>query len=260
MALGTAFLWRNQERIVFQPPRLLSLPAREATAGYRSYLAGDGQPLYGYLVGTPFSDQPLVIAFHGNADLAEWLLPWAHELHTRIGVPVLLPEYRGYGGLGGRPTYAGTKLDAQAALHMARTELGLAPSRLVLFGHSLGSAVATELAAATPSGVLVLESPFTSARAMASRMLLPSVPLLWNRISRVHFDTCAQVAQLPVPVYVAHGERDLVIPASMGRQVHAAARVPGQLLIVPEAGHNDVAERGQARYWQWFTAAVDQVR
>lgn len=249
-------LWRHQERVVFQPPRPAPPPAARSEAEFRRYGADDGQSLHAYLVGTPGADRPLVIAFHGNADLAEWLLPWAQELHARTGASVLLPEYRGYGGLEGRPTYPGTQLDARAALRMAQTELGVPDTRLVLFGHSLGSAVAAELAAVAPPVALVLQSPFTSARAMASRMLFPAVPLLWTRFSRVHFDTCARVGDMETSVFVAHGGRDRVIPLAMGRRVYAAARSRGQLLVVPGAGHNDVPDVGQQSYWEWLAAAV----
>lgn len=249
-------LWRHQERVVFQPPRPAPPPKPGSAAQILRYEADDGQQLHAYLVGPPDSGAPLVIAFHGNADLAEWLLPWARELHVRTGAAVLLPEYRGYGGLQGPPSYPGTQLDARAALRVAQLQLGVPSSRLVLFGHSLGSAVAAELAADAPPAALALQSPFTSARAMASRMLFPAAPFLWTRLSRVHFDTCARLADLETSVFVAHGDRDRVIPIAMGRRVYAAARVRGQLLVVPGAGHNDVPDVGQQAYWEWLAAAV----
>ena len=168
-ALLLLLLWRHQERVIFQPPRPAPRPLPSSTVGFRQYGADDGQVLHAYLVGALDAGQPLVIAFHGNADLAEWLLPWARELHARTGASVLLPEYRGYGGLEGRPTYSGSQLDARAALRLAQTEFGIPSARLVLFGHSLGSAVAAELAAVAPPAALVLQSPFTSAA-----MALPS--------------------------------------------------------------------------------------
>src|SRR5206468_768345 len=136
----------------------------------------------------------------------------------------------------------------------------MAPSaRIALFGHSLGSAVAADVAASMDldaPAALVLQSPFTSAREMAARMLVPPVPWLWRKISRVHYDTRSIVETLDCPVFVAHGTRDVVVPLRMGRQVFAAARRPGELLIVPDAGHNDVPDVGGARYWRWLTAAL----
>lgn len=254
--------WRWQERLVFQPPRWRAAGAVDA---HRiEYEATDGTRLHAFVVGEARTDSPVLLAFHGNADLARWLLPWAADVVRETGACVVLPEYRGYDGVAGAPTCAGAALDARAAL--AFVERGTAGQdraphhaisrNVVLFGHSLGSAVATELAHETAAGALVLQSPFTSARAMAARMLLPGMTALWRLITRVHYDTVARVADLPCPVFVAHGARDRVVPVEMGRAVFAAARSKGRLLVVPEAGHNDVAEVGDGAYWEWLRAAL----
>ena len=255
-AFTTVWLWRNQERVVFQPPASETeapLPAKRV-----EFKAADGHELFGYLV-APHGAQQLntvVIAFHGNADLAAWLVPWAHELADRAEVAVFVPEYRGYAGIRGVPSYATAASDARGALDFVR---GMRPARTVLFGHSLGTAIAAdvaELMAPDVPAALVMQSPFTSAREMAARMLVPPIPWLWRRISRVHYDTRAIVARLESPVWVAHGTRDVVIPLRMGLQVFAAARRQGELLVVEGAGHNDVADIGGERYWQWLSAAV----
>jgi fermentation-respiration switch protein FrsA (DUF1100 family) len=165
---------------------------------------------------------------------------------------VLLAEYRGYAGLSGRPTYAGSKLDARAAYEYAHKTLGATPERTVIYGHSLGSAIGVELAAEIKPRALLLEAPFTSARAMAARLGVPGVLPLWRAISRVHYDTRARLADLDVPVSVVHGERDMVTPVHMGREVFQTARRKGDLLILESVGHNDVVETGAERYWSWL--------
>ncbi|HVE78607.1 MAG TPA: alpha/beta hydrolase [Gemmatimonadaceae bacterium] len=247
--------WRLQERIVWQPPRLASYPG--AVARRIDYASDDGQPLFAYLVGDPARAPGLLIACHGNADLAAWFVPWAAEVERRTGWAVLVPEYRGYGGLAGSPDYRSSQRDARATYRLAREELGVDTSRIALYGHSLGSAVATELAAEHAPAALVLEAPFTSARDMARAMLALPVSAAWGAIARVHFDTRARVAALDVPVSVAHGDRDAVIPARMGRAVHDAARVKGALLLVPGAGHNDLADVAGDAYWTWLRRALD---
>jgi fermentation-respiration switch protein FrsA (DUF1100 family) len=82
------------------------------------------------------------------------------------------------------------------------------------------------------------------------------VLLGWRAIARVHFDTERRVRELDAPVWVAHGERDLIIPARFGRRVYEAAKVKGDLLLVPRAGHNDVALAGGDAYWDWLARAV----
>jgi fermentation-respiration switch protein FrsA (DUF1100 family) len=253
-----ALLWRFQERIVFQPPsgaqasKGLDVPARLVR-----YRTSDGIDLFAYVVGDCAPPRTVILGFHGNADLSRWLIPWATTAARETNACVVLPEYRGYDGLSGTPTYAGSARDARAAVDYVRTVLGATPANTVYFGHSLGTAVATELAAAEPPRALVLQSPFSSARAMAKRMVVPGLSTLWGMISRVHFDTVDRVRALGCPVWVAHGDKDLVIPVQMGREVYAAAANRGELLIVSGAGHNDVGVIGGSAYWHWLRQAVE---
>lgn len=252
----TLWLWRNQERVVFQPP---AVSAPDPASARRVELrAGDGSATFAYVVSPAAvgANPTVVIAFHGNADLAAWLVPWAQELSHRTGVVVVLPEFRGYAGVAGTPGYASAAQDARCALAFANT---LNPGKIVLYGHSLGTAIATELAAEMlqqPPAALVLQSPFTSARDMAARMLVPVISIVWNRITRVHYDTRHLVHLLDVPVSVAHGSLDITIPSRMGRDVSEASRRKGAFLLVPGAGHNDVPEVGGERYWLWLAEAV----
>ena len=253
-------LWMQQERVVFQPPLVLSSFAtkRDARSAVRqvSYRADDGTEVFGFLVGELHTADQLLIAFHGNADLARNLIPWAQTVMQVTRVPVLLPEIRGYDGLPGRPTYLAAASDARAAHGFATDVLGVSRDRIALFGHSLGSAIATELASECEPIALLLQSPFTSARAMARRMMLPGLTLFWTVVSRVHYDTTERVRRLRATVSVAHGQRDMIVPVQMGRAVYDAAAVKGGLLIVPGAGHNDVAERAPEEYWAWLSGAL----
>ena len=248
-------LWQFQERILFQPP-IVGSGALPAGARQVRYRASDGTDLFALLVGDCTPESSVVLAFHGNAEVARWLVPWASTLVHETGVCVMLAEYRGYDGLPGAPTYAASALDARAALDYVHDSLMVAPSNVVLFGHSLGSAIAAELAVVATARALVLQAPFSSARAMAGRMVIPGLRAFFRLISRVHFDTVARVAVTTAPVWVAHGDRDLVVPTRMGREVFAAAAHGGELLIVRGAGHNDVAEVGGSTYWSWLVRAV----
>ena len=247
-------LWRFQERIVFQPP--LRPEASDTATSVMTYTASDGVPLVAHVVEPAAKGGPVILAFHGNAMISRWMIPWARELAHRVGATVVLPEYRGYDGLAGVPTYEGARLDAAAALAATTERFALSPSAIVYYGHSLGTAVATELASTHRPRVLLLESPFTSAQDMAARWPIAGLGFFWGMISRVHYTTAARVAELDVEVHVAHGERDIIIPARMGRDVHRAARRKGALLLLPAAGHNDVPVAGGDAYWRWVRAAV----
>jgi pimeloyl-ACP methyl ester carboxylesterase len=202
----------------------------------------------------------VLLAFHGNADLARWFVPWAEQVHRETNACIVIPEYRGYDGLTPSSTYASSAYDARAAYDYVRDTLGVSPEQIVFFGHSLGTAIAAELAAVAEPRALVLQAPFSTARAMAARMFLPGLTAFWRLISRVHFDTLSLVHTLAAPVWVSHGDKDLIIPVRMGREVFDAAAVKGELLIVPGAGHNDVAEVGGRDYWSWLRRALAAAR
>ena len=245
-------IWANQERVVFQPPATFE-SAGPATV---QYAADDGQLLLGYVIGDRERATHLLIAFHGNAELAVHSVSWAEEVAERTGWLVLLPEYRGYAGLTGTPTYQASRLDARAAYAFARDTLGFPPERIGLRGFSLGSAIATELASDVDPAVLVLEAPLSSARDMARIIVARPLYFVWDRISRVHFDTERRVAELDAPVWVAHGEDDFTIPTRMGQEVFQAAKTKGELLLVPDASHNEIAYRAGAQYWEWLEEAL----
>ena len=260
-------VWWQQERIAYQPP--VESPTAPSGARRVEYTADDGQPLYGYRVDPAGTRRGVLVAFHGNADLATWQIAWGQELARRTGWCVLLAEYRGYGGLSGAPTYVGVQRDARAAWRMAHaiasttsTASHDATPPIAVYGHSLGSAVATELAAevlgAHPESVtaLLLQSPFTSARDMARIVSTRPVQVLWKLIARVHYDTRTRLDGIDVPVWISHGERDWLVPVAMGRELFARARVPGELLVVRDAGHNDVGHVGGDAYWQWISNAL----
>ncbi|MEP6507094.1 MAG: alpha/beta hydrolase [Gemmatimonadales bacterium] len=243
-----------QERIAFQPQG----PPYPSPGDTRreDYRASDGQPLFAYIVGDPANATGLLLVFHGNADMAARQIDWARDVLSRTGLAVMVAEYRGYASLAGKPSYVASQLDADAAYAFAIGDLHVPADRIAFFGHSLGTAVAAELATRHRPFALVLQSPFTSARDMA-RLLVGRRPgtLSWNLFSRIHFDTIERVKTLDVPVSVAHGGRDRLISSSMGLRVFEAAHTKGQWLLVPEASHNDVSTHGEA-YWKWLTQAL----
>ena len=158
---------------------------------------------------------------------------------------MLLAEYRGYGGLTAhRAMLPSSRMREQ---HGARCRTSHAPRahhlhlRSALFGHSLGSAVAMELAAeiraTQPRAItaVVLQSPFTTAREMARIVSTRPVQVLWKLISRVHYDSRSRLDEIDAPIWISHGTRWLV-PVAMGRELFAKSRTSGELLIVQTPG------------------------
>ncbi len=183
--------------------------------------------------------RPVIAYFHGNGGHIgyrfERLLRFARE-----GYGVLMPEYRGYGGNPGTPTEAGFYTDARAALAFLDRE-AVAPNRLVLYGESLGSGVAVELAAQRAIAALILEAPPTSVAEVA-QCHFPYVPAARLVIDR--FDSLSRIGRVRAPILILHGERDRVVPVRYGRALLDAAPEPKEGWFAPEAGHEDLARYG----------------
>jgi fermentation-respiration switch protein FrsA (DUF1100 family) len=187
----------------------------------------------------PAAGKPTLLYFGGNGDSLAGdedgrLRPIAAE-----GVGVLDVAYRGYSGSSGHPTEAGLRLDAEAAYAWlaARTP----PRDIVITGHSLGTGVAVRLAAERPARALVLESPFTSAEAVAERVVpwAPVSVMMWDR-----FESDRWIGKVHMPVLIVHGDRDRTIPFAQGQALFALANAPKTFVRIAGGGHNDLPQRG----------------
>jgi fermentation-respiration switch protein FrsA (DUF1100 family) len=230
-----ALLYVLQARLVYRPsgdihrtPADLSLPFQEV-----SFRAKDGVRLSAWFV--PSENAGGVVLFcHGNAGNMSHRLPSVSLFH-RLGLSVLIFDYRGYGRSEGRPTEEGTCLDAEAAWDYLVTAREIPPENTILFGRSLGGAVAARLATVRRPGAVVLESTFTSLPDMAAE-LLPWLPARW--LCRFSYDTASRVGRITCPLLVVHSCEDELIPFSHGRKLFAAARGPKAFLRI-SGTHND---------------------
>ncbi|MYA32886.1 MAG: lysophospholipase [Gemmatimonadales bacterium] len=203
----------------------------------------------------PESRRGTAIYFHGNAGHLGDRGAVAAAL-SNLGLDVLLPDYRGYGASGGKPSEEGLYADARAAYRWLVEERGVDPAQLLALGNSLGSSVAAALAVSRPVAGVVLLGPFTDTVAIARHRLswLPDWYLDWldNR-----FDTLERAPRIEVPTFVAAGEEDRVIPPGQSREVFEALRGPRRWLEIPGAGHNDIfAHEALWRELQRFTRDV----
>jgi pimeloyl-ACP methyl ester carboxylesterase len=222
-------------------PRQLGLASEDLTL-----TAEDGVRIHAWYLPPPGEPRWTVLLAHGNGGNASHRLDRALFLQSKLGAAVLLFDYRGYGRSEGSPDEEGTYRDARAAHRWLIEEKRVPGERLVIFGESLGSAVALDLALARPCRALVLESPFASVPAMA-RAVYPFLPL-WPFV-RTRYDNVAKAPRLTVPLLVLHGDRDEVVPFAQGRRVFEAAPEPKRFFAIPGASHNDTYVVGGEAYW-----------
>ena len=182
-----------------------------------------------------------LVHFHGNADTVRSMGGVASDLQTK-GFDVLLVEYRGYGSSRdqGPPSESGLYADAEAALDSLAAE-GVGAERIVLWGTSLGTGVATEMATRGRGRALILVTPYTSIPAIVDRAapgLLPS-----RLIARDQFDNLSKAKSVRVPTLIVHGDADEIVPYDMGVQLSRAIG-SAKLVTIPGAHHGDVYPRG----------------
>jgi hypothetical protein len=211
-------------------------PANEAT--HHSFPARDGTLVHALELEAPDGART-VVYFHNNRETVESCLDLAATLHRR-GLGVLLVEYRGYGiSHGTEPSEEGLYLDAEAALDMLASR-GVTADRIVLWGTSLGTGVAAEMARRDRGARLILFTPYTS----IPDLVTDRVPIVPGRLLLAdHFDTQAKAAEIAVPTVIVHGDADEIVPFWMGE--HIARIIRGARLVrIPGGHHGDLFARG----------------
>ena len=232
-------------------------PVREPWGGEWKLPAGaedvwfevqDGTRLHGWFVRSAQKPAAATVIFlHGNGGNLSYL-DWLGESLADKGFDVLLFDYRGYGRSEGSVSdERGIYEDADAAYDYVSKERGVAPEKIVLYGQSLGTAAAVDVAARKTCGALVLESGLSSAGDMAAT-IMPWLPSFVRGLTQNRFDSVGKLPAVRCPVFVAHGDRDEVIPVEQGRTLYAAAPEPKRLVIVNGAGHNDLSIVGGTAY------------
>lgn len=249
--LGLVLLF--EEKLIYFPSRELDLTPAELSLEHEEVTleTDDGLRLHGWFLParsgrTAESLSPSVLYCHGNAGNVSHRLVSVAEMHAELGVSVLLFDYRGYGRSEGSPDEAGTYRDARAAYRYLVVDRGVPPDEIVLYGESLGAAVALELATEVPARALVLESPFTSIADMA-RAAYPWLPA--SGLLRTRYDNLAKIPEIGVPLLVVHGTRDETVPFEQGQRLYERAPAPKRFLAVEGAGHSNVSAVARDRYW-----------
>jgi pimeloyl-ACP methyl ester carboxylesterase len=193
------------------------------------------------------ADAKVLLYLHGNGINIGANVAHANRFH-QLGFSVLLIDYRGYGRSEGIPSESGVYQDAEIAWdYLVKRHQ---PNDIFIYGHSLGGAIAINLAVQHPEAAgLIVESSFTSIKDIANlqgRFWMFPVDLILNQ----RFDSISKVPSLQIPVLFIHGEADFQVPATMSQELYAAAPKPKYLYLISGAGHNNTAEIAGGQYFR----------
>jgi fermentation-respiration switch protein FrsA (DUF1100 family) len=258
-AAGCAYMWATQREHIFEPEAQLQTTPDRLGMKYDELRipvgsgAGKGE-LEAWWVPAARSDAPTFLYLHGNfrniSDQPEHIL----HLHM-LGYNVLATDYRGYGSSGGgKPSEAKVYQDAEAAWQYLLKVRGVKPGQAFIYGHSLGGAIAIDLAVHHPEAAgLITESTFTSMQAMGEIEYdyLPVGMLLNQR-----FDSLKKISGLKIPVLLIHGTWDERVPVRMARQLYDAAPQPKTLVLIKGGEHSNSATIGWIEYRDAVSAFV----
>ena len=245
---GMLFLPDLPEREVRATPAAIGLAFESL-----SLETEDGETLDGWYIPAK-NPRGTLLFFHGNAGNISHRLDSIAIFH-RLGLDVLIFDYRGYGRSTGKPSEQGTYRDAEAVWRYLVEQRGIPASEILLFGRSLGGAVATWLATQVEPAGLMVESTFSSVPDMGAE-LYPWLPVRW--LSRLKYNSAALTGEVRAPVLVIHSAQDEIIPYHHGRTLFEAAVEPKEMLEI-SGGHNDGFLLDRERYQQGIDTFLVQV-
>ena len=218
------FVWFFQYHLIYHPSKIANpAPSKMGLSQFQAIhiKADDGLPLQTWWA-PPKAGKPVIVYFHGNAgNIADRAI--TIRAYLKQGYGIFLPEYRGYAGNPGKPSEAHFYADAQTALQFVQSQ-HIPMHCIVIYGESLGTGVATQMALDNPdAAALVLQSPISSLGAVG-RAHYPFLPV--HVLLREHYDNVAKIGQVNMPVLILHGNKDKVVPMKEGRKVFDAANDP----------------------------------
>src|SRR5579883_685407 len=211
---------------------------------------GKVEQIHGWWIKANPSHGKVLLYLHGNGINIGANLENAYLFH-QLGFSILLIDYRGYGRSKGRfPTEKRVYQDATEAWSYLIHQQHILPKQICIYGHSLGGAIAIDLAVRYPDAAgLIVESSFTSIRqVIAHRNIFSMFPV--DLILTQRFESIKKVPNLKVPVLFIHGTADMIVPSFMSEELYAASLEPKRLLLVSEAEHNNVAQVAPSQYLQ----------
>jgi fermentation-respiration switch protein FrsA (DUF1100 family) len=227
------YMYFAQRRFIYFPEPARTPPAAVGLpdVAERIIATPDGEKVIAWY-GKAKPGQPTLLYFHGNGGALEFRSESIRHYLDR-GRGIFMMSYRGYSGSTGSPSEAANVADAKLAYDELRKE-GVSPADIILYGESLGTGVAIEVATQKNVAGLILDSPYTSIAELASA-LYPWLPV--NLLLKDRYDSIGRIGDVHVPVLIVHGEADDVIPVEMARRLFVAANEPKEIVTIPRAGH-----------------------
>ena len=246
-AAGVLYLITQETRIVFQAGRTLSTARPAFPYEQIDVPRSDGGRQFAWLMPDGASDAGTWVLFlHGNAATIASRVNIAHYSELRnLGVNVLAPEYHGFGGLEGVPTESVLAADARAAYDYLRTGRQIAPARIVIYGWSLGSAVAVRLASEVEEAAVILEGAPASLVDIGQQRY-PFFPV--RLLMRNPFESIERIDRIHAPLLFLHSPEDAVIPIAEGRRLYEAAR-GDKTFVEVRGGHIDATNVDTKRFY-----------
>lgn len=228
--------WLGQRKLLYAADPTRAAPASLGLTGVveRELATPDGASLVTWRA-APAPGRPTILYFHGNAGTLANRSERVRRF-TRDGFGLFMMSYRGYSGSTGTPSEHANVADGRRAYDTLRAD-GVRAEDIVVFGESLGSGIAVQLAAEVPVRAIVLDAPYTSMVDVAAGHYpyLPVRPLLVDR-----YDSASRIAHVKAPLLIVHGERDGIVPVALGRGLFAHAVAPKEIVIFPSGRHSDL--------------------
>ncbi|CUI17537.1 conserved putative membrane protein [Candidatus Protochlamydia naegleriophila] len=230
-------LFLKQRELLYFPSQLLPSPAEAGVAEMRvvSLKTSDGLTLKAWYRRAQTAGYPTILYLHGNAghigNRGRSVKPFLNE-----GYGVLLVTYRGYSQNPGEPYEEGFYRDGRAALKFLN-DLGIDDQHIILYGESIGTAVAIQLASEYQVAALILQSPFSSLADVA-QFHYPYLPVRW--LLKDRFDSIQKITRIQAPTLAIYAENDEIIPPSLSKQLIGMLKTNKQILSIPNVAHNDL--------------------
>jgi fermentation-respiration switch protein FrsA (DUF1100 family) len=234
------YFMHEEQSLVFEPVKHLTATEPEFISDSEEirFPSEDGIPLSARIVLSSSKSPQWVLFFHSNGGNVSTHQLWWHVLHS-TGANVLALDYRGYGESGGTPSESGLYMDGAAAYQYLVNTLHVPPKNIILYGFSLGSAVAIDLASKGRCAGLIVEGAPLSIAAVGQEEypFLPVALIVHNR-----FDSAEKISMVTCPILFLHGRGDLTVPLHQAQELYKLAHEPKQLLVVNGNRHSAVRD------------------